>query len=342
MTTKNTDILKKIQETNLVGRGGAGFPVYMKWKRMKEVESDKKYVVCNASEGEPDVKKDHFILSHHPELVVKGIVTALDYLDQKEAYFNINEHYYKELGEKLKRAIKPYESKGYIFHFYIENPSYIGGETGAILNAIEGKRTQPRAKKPSPSILGIFGKPTLLHNVETLYNVGCVAENRYKNTRFYTVGGKVKNPGVYELPDNYTVEKVLRETNNYPLFSFFAQVGGGASGVVINKEQMKTDTAFGCASIQVYDDKTNTRDLLLQWFAFYDKESCGKCTPCREGTYQLYEMTKKSKKIPWKNILEIIDVLKTTTFCALGSSLPIPVESYIKNVLKVERKALLN
>ncbi len=342
MTTKNSDILEQIKTAALVGRGGAGFPVYMKWKRMKEVENKKKYVVCNASEGEPDVKKDHYLLDHYPETVVKGMVIALDFLGQKEAYFNINAHYFAEFEEKLKKAIEPYEKKGYIFHFFIEKPSYIGGDSGAILNAIEGKRTQPRAKHPSPSILGIFGNPTLVHNVETLYNIARVAEGSFSNTRLYTIGGKVKNPGVFELPDTFTVEEVLRKTNNYSSFPFFAQVGGGASGVVINEEQMKTDTAFGCASIQVYDSETTTRELLLQWFKFYERESCGKCTPCREGTYQLYEMIKKTETIPWKNILAIVDVLKTTTFCALGSSLPIPVESYIKNILKVDRDTLIN
>lgn len=342
MGINTINILDKITKANLVGRGGAGFPVYKKWQRMKEVMSDKKYVVCNASEGEPDVKKDHYILAHYPEKVVEGMVIALDYLQQKEAYFNINGNYYKELGEKLKKAVKPYEKKGYIFHFFIEKPSYIGGETGAILNAIEGKRTQPRAKRPSPSILGIFGKPTLVHNVETLYNVAQVSIGTFSNTRFYTVGGKVKNPGVFELPDTLTVEQVLQKTHNYPSFPFFAQVGGGASGIVINEEQMKSDTAFGCASIQIYDSKTPTRDLLLQWFDFYSKESCGRCTPCREGTYQLYKMVKERKTIPWKHIFEVVDILKTTPFCALGSSLPIPVESYIKNVLKVERKTLLH
>lgn len=342
MTTKNSNILEQIKTAALVGRGGAGFPVHMKWKRMNEVEAKKKYVVCNASEGEPDVKKDHHLLDHFPDTVVKGMIIALDFLGQKEAYFNINAHYFAELEGKLKKAIEPYEKKGYVFHFFIEEPSYIGGDSGAILNALEGKRTQPRAKRPSPSILGIFGNPTLVHNVETLYNVARVAEGTFSNTRFYTVGGKVIHPGVFELSDTSTVEEVLRKTNNYPSFPFFAQVGGGASGVVINEDQMKTDTAFGCASIQVYDAKTTTRDLFLQWFKFYEKESCGKCTPCREGTYQLYEMVKKTETIPWKDILAIMDVLKTTTYCALGSSLPIPVESYIKNILKVERDTLIN
>jgi len=335
MIISTQNITEAIENAGLIGRGGAGFPTHAKWIRMKEVKGDKKYVVCNASEGEPDLKKDFFILDTFPDMVIKGIVLALDYLEQKEAYFNINKNYYEQLINKLNQAILPYKKKGYIFHFFIEEPSYIGGETGALLNAIEGKRTQPRAKKPSPSILGIHGKPALVHNVETLYNVALVAEGRFEHKRFYSICGEVNKPGVYNLPDDWTGEKILKETHNYPSFPFFAQVGGGASGVVINEEQMKTDATYGCGSIHVYHQNTSPRDLLLQWFSFYSEESCGKCTPCREGTYQLYKMIKENKEIPWKEVLKIVGVLKTTAFCALGSSLPIPVESYLKNILQL-------
>jgi len=342
MTTRAPNILEAIKNAGLVGRGGAGFLAHLKWTRMKEVKSDVKYVVCNASEGEPDVKKDFYILDNHMDKVIKGMVVALDFLGQKEAYINMNGHYYQKLETKLTAEIEKYKSEGYVFHVYVEEPSYIGGESSALLNAIEGKRVQPRPKHPSPSIVGIFGKPALVHNVETFYNVALVSENTFSHKRFYTVGGAAQNPGVYELSDDLTIEKVLKETNNYPSFPFFVQVGGGASGKMMNEKQLDKGTVSGCASIHIYPITTTTRALLLQWFKFYMDESCGKCTPCREGTYQLYEMVKKSETIPWKKILEIVDTMKKTAFCALGSSLSIPIETYIENILQVDKSSLIN
>ena len=189
-------------------------------------------------------------------------------------------------------------------------------------------------KPPFPVEVGLFGKPTLIHNVETLFNIAKVSEGKYKPFRFYTVCGKVKKPGVYFLPEHLTAEKLLEVTGNTPKFNYFAQIGGGASGIVINREQAKTHPVNGAGSLEIYPSDIEPRKMLLKWFKFYAEQSCGKCTPCREGSYQLYELVKNNKKeIPWEQINEIVDVMGKTSFCALGKSVMMPVHSYRMNVL---------
>ncbi|MGD9129929.1 MAG: NADH-ubiquinone oxidoreductase-F iron-sulfur binding region domain-containing protein [Candidatus Woesebacteria bacterium] len=339
--TADLNILEKIKQAGLVGRGGASFPTHKKWERIQVIESDIKYVVCNASEGELAVSKDYYILTHYPELVIKGLILAMDFLNSKEAYFNFNSEYYQDIQEKFEPLLNKYREQGYKLFIFQENPSYIGGETGALLNAIEGKRVEPRLKPPSPSVKGLHGKPTLVQNVETLYNVALVAADKFKNTRFYTISGPVANPGVYELAADWPSAKVLRETNNYPESDFFIQIGGSASGPVISKEQAEEQPVEGTGAIEIYPTDIPSRDLLMRWFGFYSQESCGKCTPCREGTYQLFNLVEDNKEIPWSKILEIIHTLKLTSFCALGESVAIPIESYLKNILGKKQADLL-
>ena len=328
------NLLTKIKKAKLVGRGGAGFLTHLKWEFAKEAEGKPKYVICNASEGEIGLFKDLHILKTFPEDVVKGMVLAMDFLKTKKAYFNFNANYYKRVKSKLNPILKKYEKKGYKFEIYQEPPSYIGGEETALLNAIEGKRVEPRSKPPYPGKSGLFGKPTLIHNVETLFNIAMVDADKFDSKRFYCISGKVKNKGVYHLFDELTIYQILEQTKNLPDFDFFAQVGGGASGVIYNADQVREEIMTGAGSLQIFPTTTDPRKMLLSWFKFYMDESCGKCTPCREGTYQLYEMVKNSKNIPWKKILDIVEVMEETSFCALGRSVGRPVRSYYQMVNK--------
>jgi NADH:ubiquinone oxidoreductase subunit F (NADH-binding) len=330
-------ILEKLEKAEILGRGGAAFPAHRKWQRVKGAGDTQKYLVCNASEGELGVKKDFYILDNFLEDVFKGMIVAMDFLDTEEAYININSDYYQKLRSKIDPMVEQWKNKGYTFNIFQEEPSYIGGESSTLLNAIEGKRSQPSDRQPSNSINGINGHPTLIHNVETLYDIALVAEDRYENKRFYTLGGQASNPGVYYLPKDWTVERVLQETNNYPTLGFFVQVGGGASGVVWGQEQIKIEAAIGCASVEVYPLNMDPKELLLKWFRFYEQQSCGKCTPCREGSYQLRKLVEDNQNIPWASILDITQNMKITSFCALGMSLAKPIESYLKNVLKMDK-----
>lgn len=332
------DLLAKIEKAGLVGRGGAAFPVHLKWQRMKGLTNPKKYVVCNASEGEIGVQKDFFILENFAEEVFKGILLAMDFLETKEGYFYINANYYEKLKNKIDPLVELFKQKGYLINIFIEEPSYIGGETGSLLNAIEGKKTQPRFPSPSPSVLGIFGCPVLLHNVETLYDVARVATDKFEKTRFSTILG-VRKEGVYRVNSEEKVAEVLRKTNNYPDFDFFVQVGGGASGEIFTKAQAEEAIISSCGSIEVYPVTTSAFDFLTKIFNFYDKESCGKCTPCRDGSSQLKKLLEnldQNSEMPWSAIKPIIKVMEKGSFCGLGRSIVPPVRSYAKNILGIE------
>jgi len=328
------NLIVKIEKAGLVGRGGAEYPVARKWQDVKAAPSRPKYVICNASEGELGMFKDLYILKNYPEQVIRGMALAIDYLAAQHAFFNINEKYYQQLKSRLTGLIKKYETRGYHILISRKEPSYIGGEETALLNIIEGRRTEPRLKPPYPSVVGLFGKPTLINNVETFYNIACVDENVFVNKRFYCISGKVKKRGVYHLPADLTVERILKETGNYPDFDFFVQIGGSASGPVYNRQQIKKQKMVGAGGLEVYDKKTSPLQVISRWVKFYQKESCGKCGPCRAGTYQLYDLLKKRKSIPWNEIFNILETTEETSFCALGKSVSPPIKSYYKNVFK--------
>jgi [NiFe] hydrogenase diaphorase moiety large subunit len=329
------NIIDKIKKANIVGRGGAAFPTAAKWEMVKRAEGSPKYVICNASEGEMGVFKDYFILEHHLEKMLKGMALAMDYLETKHAFINLNSDYYRKLKGRLLPALRKFKEKGYDFVVFQEDPSYIGGEETALLNAIEGQRVQPRLKPPFPVESGYSGKPTLVNNVETFFDVALVDGGAYEKKRFYSVTGKAKNPGVWHLPTSLSLYEILRQTKNLPEFDFFVQVGGSASGIVLNQGQLKDHPMVGAGSIEIYRADMKPRDLLLKWFEFYDQESCGKCTPCREGTYHLHELLKNHKTIPWDEIMEIVEAMEKTSFCALGRSIGLPVKSYRQNVLHI-------
>lgn len=328
------DIVEKIEQAGLVGRGGAGYPTAKKWREVASFKSNEKYVICNASEGEIGLFKDIYILENHPESVVKGVVLALEYLKAKEAFFNIDRNYYHRVGQRLSDLTHTYNHHGYKIELYIKDPSYIGGEETALLNAIEGNRTEPKQKPPYPSKKGLFRKPTLINNVETFYNVACVDNGTFDNRRFYCISGDIENPGVYHLPAELKTEEVLKETGNYPDFEFFAQIGGSASGEIINQRQVKEREVNGAGGVEIYKKNKDPKEILLRWFDFYQKESCGKCTPCRMGSYNLYKIVLDSEDVPWKSLFEILESTEETSFCALGGSIGVPVRSYYSNVIK--------
>jgi NADH:ubiquinone oxidoreductase subunit F (NADH-binding) len=331
------NLLQQIAEAELVGRGGAAFPVAYKWRRMKEHQASKKYVVCNGSEGEPDVKKDWHILANFPEKVFQGMVLAMDFLETKEGFFNLNADYYQQLKDQLDPLFKKYLAEGYLINLYLEKPSYIGGETGALLNSIEGKKAQPRIKPPSPSIAGINSVPVLLQNVETFYDIALVAEGQYQQQRFVTINHS-ENEGVFALNRDLSVEEALKSTNNYPDQEFFVQVGGGASGVVLHQDQLAEAKLIGCASITIYPITKKPLEMLKLWADFFEEESCGKCTPCREGTWQIKRLIDESiienklDEYLWQKILIIANNMEKTSLCGLGQALIIPLKTYYQNI----------
>jgi [NiFe] hydrogenase diaphorase moiety large subunit len=326
------DILDKLKQLNLVGRGGAGFPTHLKWKSTQQAQGSPKYVICNASEGEPLINKDFYILKNFPEQVFLGMKVAMDFLENRQAYLNIQRPYYQKLKKTLDPLINEYKKQGYQIEVFEEQPSYIGGEETALLNAIEGKRVEPRLKPPYPSEFGLFGKPTLVHNVETFFDIAAIAQDKFEHRQFISIVDVNKTERILHIKEGMTVLEVLQTTKSIPECEYFVHLFGGASGLVLNSKQIISQKMHGFGSIILYPSALAARDLLLQWFEFYKNESCGKCTPCREGTYQLYQMLQSNKSIPWPEIMAILETLEVTSFCALGKALPVPVNSYYKNI----------
>jgi NADH:ubiquinone oxidoreductase subunit F (NADH-binding) len=212
-----------------------------------------------------------------------------------------------------------------------ETGGYLGGEETTLLEVIEGKRAEPRFKPPYPPQSGLYLCPTLINNLETFYSVAKIAAGQYKGTRFYTISGDVKKPGVYELAEDRPINKVLEETGNLPDFEFFVQAGGGASGQILLQSELDAPLS-GAGSIVVYSKKkTDLAGLMKKWTLFFINENCGKCVPCREGVYRLNEML-LLKSFDVKAALEITAVLKETSFCPFGKGVANSFESLINKL----------
>jgi NADH:ubiquinone oxidoreductase subunit F (NADH-binding) len=327
------DILDKIKSANLVGRGGANFPAALKWEAVKNAKGDKKYIVVNCAEGEPGVLKDGYIIANHLDKLMAGIKLAFDFIAPTKVYFYINHIYFNKYGQDILKAAKKI-GLGNKLDIFIKKHQhlYIAGEESTILNMIEGKKTEPRLKPPFPTESGLYGCPTLINNVETFYNVALVDKNEFYDFRFYSVTGAVKNKGVYSYPAKWTIKMVLEESKNYQAFPFFVQIGGDMSGEVLNSEQLDK-VVSGAGSIKVYDLKKHDSEKgIKDWLSFFRKSSCGQCVPCREGTYRLLEMANAG--IPSRaKFNQILDDLESSSFCALGASVPVPIKTYFKNIL---------
>ncbi len=331
-------ITTKIKKSGLVGCGGGCFPTSDKWEMVKKAKAKTKFVICNCSEGEPDVKKDDYLFANYPEKVINGMKIAIDFLaGPKKAinvngYIYINEAYNKKYGKNIKALIKKSGAPIDIFVKPHES-GYIGGEETTILNVMEGEKTEPRLRPPYPTTSGLLDMPTLMNNVETFYHVSLIESGEYKNERFFTITGDVLKKGVYKFPAGWSIERILRETGNFPKYKFFVQVGGGGSGEVFNHDQLAR-VANGAMSLTIYKtSKWKPKNIIKKWVKFFMDESCGQCTPCREGTVRLFEII-ESKEPDWDIFNDLLDNLDESSFCGLGCVVSVPIRSYVKNVLK--------
>ncbi len=335
------DLIAKLKDANLTGRGGAGFPTGKKWEAVKNAPGEKKYIIANGSEGEPVVFKDGWLLENRPEEVINGLKLALETVGACEGILYLRHDYY----EKFQPRLEPLLNHSTINHSTIriisKQDGYIGGEETALIATLEGKRTQPSLRPPYPTTCGLYGCPTLVNNVETLYAVSLIAQDNYQGTRLYSIGGDAPKVGVFELPQTLTLKEVLEQTQNWPAFPFFLQAGGGGSGVVLNPKQLDQPLS-GIGGIIIYrEDKANLPKLLSGWIDFFATESCGQCTPCREGTYRLQEVF-STEKLDWGKVDDLLFTLEQTSFCALGNAVPVPILSFFKNVTQVSNKLTQN
>ncbi len=317
------DIISKIKEAGLKGRSGCDFPTADKWRMVKEAVSEKKYVVCNASEGELETFKDHFLLKNHLKEVLEGIEIAKNFLQAEMAYLYLNADYYEEMGAELEGRLDGIK--------IVKKPKgYIAGEETAILEVIEGREAAPRIKPPFPTTKGLWGLPTLVNNVETFYSVSKICKGEYSYTRFYSIGGEAPNKGVFELPEEMTIDEILKKTENIPPFSYFLQVGGGACGEIMLQGELEKPVS-GLASLVIYNkEKTDPFLLMGKWVEFLLYGNCDRCTPCREGIYRLAEMIKERNM---SDAGDLFFVMEKSSLCPLGRVAVVPFKSLIEKVL---------
>lgn len=326
MDTKN--IIAKLKKHNLLGRSGSAFPTGLKWEMVKKAKAKRKYIICNGAAGEPNVFKDGFILENYPGEVIEGIKIALKTIDNGTAYIYLRKDYYQRFKKSLEKLIKNLP-----ITLFKKTDGYLAGEETCVCEVIEGKKPEPRIKPPFPVQVGLWGCPTLINNIETFYYVSRIAKGEYKKTRFYSISGDVINKGVYELPINWSIQRILKETKNFPKFDFFLQAGGGACGEILLPGELNRKVG-GPGGIIVFNrKKTKPFSLMKKWANFFLEENCDKCVPCREGVYRLSEMINK-RKINKKLLADISFVLKEASFCGLGKVAANPFNSLINKLLK--------
>jgi NADH:ubiquinone oxidoreductase subunit F (NADH-binding) len=331
------EIIEKIKDSGLKGRGGAGFPTGIKWesvvsaleKRKTEDKNAKAYVVCNGSEGEPSVLKDDFILENYPEEVIDGIKIAMETIGAKEAYFVLRHDLFEKHADNLKGIIGKTKIK-----LFKKVGGYLCGEESTMIETIEGKeRKEPRDKPPYPTEKGLWNCPTLVNNIETFYSVALISKGAYQHERFYTISGDVQNSGVFCFPEYWPIEKVLHKTENFPNEDFFVQVGGGASGKICAENELEQEVSGMGAVIVYIIFKTDIKQLMKKWIEFFYAENCGKCVPCREGVYRIKEILEK-EEINYKDMKDILFNLRESSFCPLGKTVAVPFESLIEKIIE--------
>ncbi len=360
------DIIKEIKDSGLRGRGGAGFSTGTKWEICKNVEGDIKYVACNADEGDPGAFMDRSILEGDPHAIIESMAIAAYAIGAQYGYVYVRAEYPMAV-HRLSIAIQQAREKGLLgehilgsdFSFDMEirygAGAFVCGEETALLNSVEGKRGEPRPRPPFPAQVGLFGKPTLLNNVETYANItqiilkganwyNSIGTKRSKGTKVFALGGKINNVGLVEVPMGITLREIIYDIGGgIPNGKKFkaAQTGGPSGGClpaelldisVEYDELVKAGSMMGSGGLIVMDEDNCMIDIAKFYLDFTVDESCGKCSPCRIGTMRLYQMLDKISK--GKGTLEDLDKLeelglaiKDMSVCGLGQSAPNPVLS---------------
>ncbi len=323
------EIIKALKESKLTGLGGAGFPTWQKWQLVKEAEDRKRFVICNLSEGEADVFKDEYILIHHLKELIFGIELAADTIMAQKSYIFLNDKY-KKYFKKIKRS-----TSGRKIEIFIDTGRYLSGEETTLLQVMEGKLRQPKNKPPYPTESGLYGCPTLVNNAETLYRAYLVSTGNYQAKRFYSITADSGKKKIIEA----SVAAKISEIIGPKIFwsAKFARISG-PSGYFLLREKFD-QSVDGTGAIRIYGHRRRIIDGLVDSVIFLKSESCGKCTPCREGTYRIAEKINQlldsnslwDRKEIVEVMVEIAEAAKESSFCTLGKSVATPVISTIEN-----------
>ena len=351
-TLDRGELIATIEETSrLRGRGGAAFSTGKKWSSAYASKEETKYLVCNADEGEPGTYKDRVIMEGDPHTVIEGILIGAYAVGAKECFIYVRGEYQKSI-ELLRKAVKAAEEKGFTGDVKIRVVSgagaYVCGEGTAIVNSLEGLRGEPRLKPPSMAVKGLHQKPTVVNNVETFAVIpeivnrgaawfGSIGAEKFPGTKLMCLSGDVVNKVCVELPTDATLRDVVEGfgggvANGKKLKAI--QLGGSSCGFVtpdkldtpIDFDSIRAiGAALGSGAVFVLDETRNVVDILAEIAKFFRHESCGKCTPCREGTMRVAELLDKLSA--GEGTREDVDLIKTlsgymqkTCFCPLGQS----------------------
>ncbi len=352
-------VVDEVKASKLRGRGGAGFPTGLKWELTAKQESDEKFVICNADEGEPGTFKDRLLLMEQPEKILEGMAIAGFAIGAARGFVYLRGEYIY-LRKILEDAIVSMTERNFLgkniqdsdFSFDVEiflgAGAYVCGEEFALISSMNGYRGEPRNKPPYPSEVGFRNKPTVVNNVETLCYVPYIVSKGSEwfkehgtqastGTKLFSVSGDVKHPGVYELELGITVNQLLTEVGGEGAKS--VQVGG-ASGLNVAEKDFDRPICFEGlppgGSIIVFNHKRDMLHVLKNFMEFFVEESCGQCTPCREGNYRLLEGVKMLEKgecsVRYLKELEALcDVMKDSSKCGLGQTSPNAFLSIVEN-----------
>lgn len=363
------DIINQLKTASLRGRGGAGFPTGLKWSFMPGHDVQK-YLICNADEGEPGTFKDHDILLYNPHQLIEGMLIAGYVVNASIGYNYLRGEFWLPY-ERMERALKEATQEGLMgdnilgtgFDFQLHNVlgagAYIVGEETAMIESLEGKKGQPRFKPPFPANYGFYGQPTIINNVESFASVPVILQNGAEwfldlgkpnngGTKIFSVSGHVNNPGNFEIPMGTPFKDLLelaggmRDGNQLK-----AVIPGGSSVPVVTGEMMmecdmdydsigKMGSMLGSGAVIIMDETTDMVDALSCISDFYFHESCGQCTPCREGTGWLARVIKRIQQGQGRKAdLDLLDKvagkMMGRTICALGDAAAMPVQSFIKH-----------
>jgi NADH:ubiquinone oxidoreductase subunit F (NADH-binding)/NADH:ubiquinone oxidoreductase subunit E len=344
-------VIERLKGSGLRGMGGAGFPTGVKWELVRKETAEPKYVVCNADESEPGTFKDRVILEELPHLVVEGIILGALAVGAHEAWIYIRHEYGKEC-KAIRRAVREAYASGVLgervcgsdfsleLQVFVSPGGYILGEETAMLEALEGKRGEPRNKPPYPGTHGLYGKPTLVNNVESLALVPHIARTGKADLKFFSVSGDVNEPGVHEAPVGTTLRQLvdrcggMRDDKEILAFlpggpsTWFLR--GDQADIVMDWEPLwKAESSLGSGAVVVVGEGADMLSLARNLTAFFRNESCGKCVPCRIGLEKAVMLIDNRRKEDLDVLRDLHEALVMTSICGLGQVGLNPLQSVL-------------
>lgn len=369
------DVIAEVSKSGLKGRGGGGFPTGKKWEIAASSNVNEKYFICNLDESEPGTYKDRLLAENNPHQLIEGMIIGSYAIGAKKAFLYVNGNFHLA-HFLLERAIRQAYENHFLgehlmgsdysleFELFIGAGAYICGEETALINSLEGKRGEPRKRPPYTCETGLFGKPTVVNNAETIASItwimeqggtkySQIGENGEMGTKIFCVDGIVKNPGAYEVPMGTSINDIVYKYAGGIIDGdepWFAQIGGSAGVLVpfgtfgaVPVYPRDSYVPIGSGSVLVVSKNQDIKELMLSWASFFQRESCGQCVPCREGTFRLRAIMERLKEGNFsqndkEDLKKLIWTLDNTTLCAFGKFSVIALKDVLKYGLCEELK----